>query len=76
MTAQTTAERKAAERQRHKEAGRVPVTVYVRPEWREEIRALEAKLQRRETRSANRQRTYADDAAMMRNKPAAKQRQS
>ena len=49
--AQTPAERKASERQRHKEAGRVPVTVYVRPEWREEVRALEAKLQRREKRA-------------------------
>ena len=31
----TAAERKAAERARHKEAGRVPVTVYVYPEARE-----------------------------------------
>jgi len=46
----TPAERKAAERQRHKEAWRVPVTVHVLPEWREEVRALEAKLQRRESR--------------------------
>ena len=48
--AKTAAERKAAERQRHKEAGRVPVTVHVQREWLEEVRALEAKLQRRENR--------------------------
>jgi hypothetical protein len=39
---------KAAERARHKEAGRVAVTVHVRPEYRGEVRSLEAKLQRRE----------------------------
>lgn len=49
-TAKTPSERKAAERERHKKAGRVPVTVHVRPEWREEVRTLEAKLQRRERR--------------------------
>lgn len=48
--AKTTAQRKADERQRHTEAGRVPVTVHVLPEYREEVRALEAKLQRREKR--------------------------
>lgn len=48
--AKTDAERQAALRKRHREAGRVPVTVHVLPEWREEVRALEAKLQRREKR--------------------------
>ena len=46
----TAAKRKAAERQRHKDAGRVPVTVHVLPEYRAEVRELEAKLQRREKR--------------------------
>ena len=46
--AKTAAERKADERQRHKEAGRTAVTVHVRPEYVPEVRALEAKLQRRE----------------------------
>jgi hypothetical protein len=46
----TAAERKQAERDRHKEAGRVPVTVHVQPQWREEVRTLEGKLQRREKR--------------------------
>jgi len=46
--AKTAAERKAAERQRHKEAGRTAVTVHVRPEYVPEVRALEAKIQRRE----------------------------
>lgn len=46
----TPAERKAAERQRHKKAGRTAVTVHVRPEYVPEVRALEAKLQRRENR--------------------------
>ena len=48
--AKTAAERKADERQRHKEAGRTAVTVHVRPECVPEVRALEAKLQRRESR--------------------------
>lgn len=48
--AKTAAERKAAERQRHREAGRTAVTVHVRPEYVPEVRALEAKLQRRENR--------------------------
>ena len=46
--AKTAAERKADERQRHKEAGRTAVTVHVLPEFKPEVRALEAKLQRRE----------------------------
>ena len=46
----TPAERKAAERRRHKEAGRTAVTVHVCPEYVPEVRALEAKLQRRENR--------------------------
>lgn len=48
--AKTDAQRKAAERKRHKEAGRKPVTVHVLPEYRPEVRELEAKLQRRESR--------------------------
>ena len=48
--AKTPAQRKADERQRHKEAGRTAVTVHVRPEYVPEVRALEAKLQRRENR--------------------------
>ena len=46
--AKTDAERKRDERQRHREAGRKPVTVHVLPEFKAEVRALEAKLQRRE----------------------------
>jgi len=48
--AKTAAERKADERQRHKKAGRTAVTVHVRAEYVPEVRALEAKLQRRENR--------------------------
>ena len=48
--AKTAAERKTAERQRHKEAGRTAVTVHVRPEYVPEVRTLETKLQRRENR--------------------------
>ena len=48
--AKTPAERKRDERQRHKDAGRIAVTVHVRPEYVPEVRALEAKLQRRENR--------------------------
>ena len=48
--AKTAAERKAAERLRHKEAGRVPVQVWVQPGYVGEVRELEAKLQRRERR--------------------------
>ena len=48
--AKTAAERKAAERQRHREAGRTAVTVHVLPEYVPEVRALESKLQRREKR--------------------------
>ena len=49
--AKTVAERKADERQRHKaDHGRTAVTVHVRPEYVPEVRALEAKLQRRENR--------------------------
>ena len=46
--AKTAAQRKADERKRHKEAGRVPMTVQVLPEYRLEVRALESELQRRE----------------------------
>ena len=48
--AKTAAERKADERQRHKKAGRTAVTVNVLPEYAPEVRALEAKLKRRESR--------------------------
>ena len=48
--AKTAAQRKAEERQRHKEAVRTAVTVHVRPEYAPEVRSLEAKLQRRENR--------------------------
>ena len=48
--AKTAAQRKVDERQRHKEAGRTAVTVHVRPEYVPDVRALEAKLQRRERR--------------------------
>jgi hypothetical protein len=51
MTAQTPAQRKAAERTRHKEAGRVAITVYVRREYAPEVRALEGRLQRREKKA-------------------------
>ena len=50
--AKTAAERKADERARHRKAGRVPVQVWVRPDYVAEVRALEAKLQRRERRKA------------------------
>lgn len=50
--AKTAAERKADERRRHKEAGRVPVTVHVQREYVAEVREFEAKLQRRERRRA------------------------
>lgn len=46
--AQTNAQRKASERQRHKDAGRVAITVYVRREFAQEVRALEKKLRVRE----------------------------
>lgn len=46
----TTAERKRDERGRHRDKGRVPVQVWVRPDYVAELRALEAKLQRRERR--------------------------
>lgn len=50
MTARTPAQRKAAERARHKAAGRVPVTVQVAPEHKQYVREIEAKLRRREGR--------------------------
>ena len=52
MAPKTARERKADERARHKEAGRVPVTVHVQPQWRDEVRDLEARLQRREKRQS------------------------
>ena len=42
--------RKRRERENNKAAGRVPVTVNVLKEYASEVRALEAKLQRRENR--------------------------
>lgn len=50
MTPKTAAQRKAEERQRHKDAGRKAVTVHVQPPYVPEVRALEGKLQRREKR--------------------------
>ena len=52
MIALTDAERKRKERAEHKKAGRVPITVHVLSEYREEVRALESQLQRREKRKA------------------------
>lgn len=46
--AKTTAQRKRDERQRHRDAGRVAVTVYVRPEWRGKVRELEDGLRKQE----------------------------
>lgn len=46
--AKTASQRKAEERQRHKKAGRVAVTVHVRPEFRHAIRALEAAIRLQE----------------------------
>ena len=47
---QTAAERKAAERARHKEAGRVAVTVYVYPEARELLHRYVKRLNERTER--------------------------
>ena len=46
----TAAERKAAERARHKEAGRVAVTVYVLPEARERLHRYVKRLNERTQR--------------------------
>ena len=46
----TPAERKAAERARHKEAGRVAVTVYVLPEARKLLRRYVKRLNERAQR--------------------------
>jgi hypothetical protein len=46
----TAAERKACERAEHRRLGRKPVTVHVLPEYRAEVRELEAKLRRRDKR--------------------------
>lgn len=51
-SAKTAAQRKADERKRHRDAGRVPVTVHVQREYVAEVRDLEARLQRRERRKA------------------------
>ena len=48
MIALTAAERKRRERAEHKRAGRVPVTVHVLPECREDVRRLEARLRKKE----------------------------
>jgi hypothetical protein len=48
-TAKTPAKRQQEFRRRNKEAGRVAVTVYVRPEYREAVRDLEARCQFQET---------------------------
>lgn len=48
MTAQTPAQRKASERQRHKEAGRTEVRgIYARPEHHARIKAYAAKQETR-----------------------------
>lgn len=54
MTAQTPAERKAAERQRRAEAGLVRLEVYAHPDDHEAIKALAAKLQRKREREQKR----------------------
>lgn len=46
----TAAQRKAAERARQKEAGRVPVTVYVYPQDREKLRRYVKRLNQRSTK--------------------------
>ena len=43
-TGRTPAQRKAAERQRHRDAGRVPVVIHVLPQFRPSVRHLEAQL--------------------------------
>lgn len=62
---QTAAERKAAERTRHKEAGRVAVTVHIYPEDRPKlahyIKRLNERADRR--RSANPQTIGTSDAS-------------
>lgn len=50
----TAAQRKAEERRRHREAGRVAVTVHVQRYYAPEVLALGAKLQRREKRKPGR----------------------
>jgi hypothetical protein len=57
MTAQTPAERKAAERERRKEAGLTRLELYVHPEDHEAIKALAEKLQRRRARAIKTQRS-------------------
>lgn len=47
-TPRTAAQRKADERQRHRAEGRVPVQLWVQPAQVPQVRALEARLQRRE----------------------------
>jgi hypothetical protein len=51
MTALTANERKAAERERRKQAGLTRLELYVHPEDHEPIKALAAKLQRKRTKA-------------------------
>lgn len=50
MTAKTSAERKAAERQRRTDAGLVRLELYAHPEDHEAIKALSDRLQRKRAR--------------------------
>ena len=49
--AKTAAQRKADERQRHKDAGRTAVTVHVQPPYVPEVRDLERRAQKRERKA-------------------------
>jgi hypothetical protein len=54
MTAKTPTERKAAERERRKEAGLTRLELYVNPEDHEAIKALVEKLQRKRLKEKKR----------------------
>jgi hypothetical protein len=56
MTAQTPAQRKAAERERRAEAGLVRLELYAHPEDWPAIKALAEKLQKRRARAAGKQK--------------------
>jgi hypothetical protein len=56
MTAQTPAQRKAAERQRHAEAGLLRLELYAHPDDWPAIKALAEKLQKRRARAAGKQK--------------------
>jgi hypothetical protein len=55
MTAQTPAQRKAAERERRAEAGLVRLEIYAHPDDWPAIKALAEKLQKRRARTAGKQ---------------------